>query len=128
MVDIVGARWASSCSAWNGITSSPVNLGRGMVTFSHGTFPVPAPATAELLRGVPVYQPEPGPDENPGELATPTGAAILTEVADEFGPMPLMTLERIGSGAGGSSPAVPTSCGCSPARMDRRALCRPRAA
>ena len=64
--------------------------------FSHGTLPVPAPATTKLLEGVPVFQ-----NEVEGELATPTGALLLTHLAKRFGPLPAMTLKRTGIGAGG---------------------------
>jgi len=74
---------------------SPLKLGGGMVTMEHGTFPVPAPATAALLKGVPVSA---GPVE--GELVTPTGAAIVTTMASSFGPLPPMTLVDVGYGAG----------------------------
>lgn len=77
------------------ITSSPIPTGSGTVTCAHGVLPVPAPATARLLRGIPVT----GGDEV-GELTTPTGAALLTTLSDDFGPMPAMTIEAVGSGAG----------------------------
>ena len=75
--------------------SSPLNVGGGTVTFSHGTYPVPGPATAELVRGVPVYS---GPVQK--ELLTPTGAAIVTTLADAYGPLPEIVVERVGYGAG----------------------------
>jgi uncharacterized protein (TIGR00299 family) protein len=96
IVDIVGAALGVDLLGLERITSSPVNLGNGTVTFSHGTFAVPAPATAELLKGAPVYQPQ----QETGELATPTGAAILRELVVEFGPMPAMRLAATGIGAG----------------------------
>jgi len=74
---------------------SPLRLGSGTVTMEHGTFPVPAPATAALVKGVPVSA---GPVE--GELVTPTGAAIVTTLAHAFGPLPPMTLLGVGYGAG----------------------------
>ena len=77
------------------IVVSPVAVGSGHVRCAHGMLPVPAPATANLLRGVPVY----GGGIN-GELCTPTGAALLTEFADSFGPLPEMTLEAVGCGLG----------------------------
>lgn len=77
------------------IVVSPVAVGSGHVRCAHGMLPVPAPATAYLLRGVPVY----GGGIN-GELCTPTGAALLTEFADSFGPLPEMTLEAVGCGLG----------------------------
>jgi len=78
------------------VYSSPLNLGSGTVTFSHGTFPVPAPATAEVVKGFPVYA-----SATPFELTTPTGAAIITTMANGFGPMPGMTVSSMGNGAGG---------------------------
>jgi hypothetical protein len=74
---------------------SPVNVGGGMVKCAHGTFPVPAPATADLLRGVPTYS-----AHVQKELATPTGAALLRALEPTFGPQPAMKVEQIGYGAG----------------------------
>lgn len=96
IVDIVGASLGLDLLGIERVVSSPVNLGRGTVKFSHGVLPVPAPATAELLKGVPVYQPA----EAVGELTTPTGAAILREYAETFGPLPLLRISAIGCGAG----------------------------
>jgi uncharacterized protein (TIGR00299 family) protein len=78
---------------------SAVALGFGHVQSEHGTLPVPPPAVAELLRGRPTFG---GP--GPGELCTPTGAALLTSQASEFGAQPLMTVDRVGSGAGSRDP------------------------
>jgi pyridinium-3,5-bisthiocarboxylic acid mononucleotide nickel chelatase len=75
--------------------SSPLNVGSGMVRCAHGTFPVPAPATARLLRGVPIYA---GPIAT--ELVTPTGALMVTEYAREYGGLPPMRVQAIGYGAG----------------------------
>jgi uncharacterized protein (TIGR00299 family) protein len=77
---------------------SPVNVGGGMVQCAHGTFPVPAPATADLLRGVPTYS-----AHVQKELATPTGAALLRTLEPTFGPQPAMKVEQIGYGAGAHS-------------------------
>ncbi len=74
---------------------SALPLGSGFVRCAHGRLPVPAPGALELLRGVPVYQ-----TDTRGELVTPTGAAIVKVLASGYGPMPRMTLERIGYGAG----------------------------
>lgn len=79
--------------------SSPVNVGGGMVVCAHGTFPVPAPATADLLRGMPTYS-----AHVQKELVTPTGAAILRVLDPTFGPQPAMTVEAIGYGAGTRNP------------------------
>lgn len=75
---------------------SPVNAGNGSVQCAHGILPIPAPATAEILKGIPFYK---DPDIK-SELTTPTGAALLAEFADEFGPMPVMTVEKTGIGTG----------------------------
>lgn len=77
------------------IIVSPVCVGSGTVKCAHGILPVPAPATAYLLQKVPTYS---GTIES--ELCTPTGAALLTQFADSFGPMPVMTVEKIGYGMG----------------------------
>ena len=77
------------------ITSSPVRVGYGHMRCAHGILPVPAPATANILRGVPTYA---GRIE--AELCTPTGAALLRHFASEFSDQPLMTVERIGYGMG----------------------------
>ena len=77
------------------IVVSPVHVGSGEVHCAHGVLPVPAPATARLLAGVPVYG-----SEVRGELCTPTGAALLKRFADAFGPLPAMTVERVGYGMG----------------------------
>ncbi len=75
---------------------SRLNVGSGFVEFSHGKFPVPAPATAEILKNIPVYA-----TDTQAELVTPTGAAIITEFAHAFGDLPGITPECIGYGAGG---------------------------
>jgi len=77
------------------VTSSPLPLGSGTVTISHGEIPVPVPATMKLLEGVPVYQS--GVEQ---ELVTPTGAAILTHYASSYAGFPAMTVEAVGYGAG----------------------------
>ncbi|MGX8706835.1 MAG: nickel pincer cofactor biosynthesis protein LarC, partial [bacterium] len=74
---------------------SPVHVGFGEVRCAHGILPVPAPATALLLEGVPIYG-----GKIRGELCTPTGAALLKHFADSFGPMPVMAVEKIGIGMG----------------------------
>lgn len=80
--------------------SSPLNVGGGMVDCAHGRFPVPAPATAELLRGMPTYS-----AHIEKELLTPTGAALLGAIEPTFGPQPSMRVDRIGYGAGTRNPA-----------------------
>lgn len=96
IVDIVGAAVALDMMGLRKVLSSPLNLGSGLVKFSHGTFTVPAPATAELIRGIPAYA-----SGIKAELTTPTGAAIITTLAGGFGPMPEMVAEATGYGAGG---------------------------
>ena len=97
IIDIVGSAIAIDLMGVERIVSSPLNLGSGMVRFSHGTFPVPAPATAEVIksRAVPVFS-----SDIKAELTTPTGAAIITTLADGFGPMPQMNVQSTGWGAG----------------------------
>ena len=95
IVDIVGAVFALDWLGASHIVSSPVNVGSGFVNCAHGTFPVPAPATARLLEGVPVYA---GVVQT--ELTTPTGALLITSYAKSFGPLPMMRIDRIGYGAG----------------------------
>ena len=96
IVDIAGAAIALDMMGIERVLSSPLNLGSGVVRFSHGTFPVPAPATAELIKGFPAYA-----SDVQAELTTPTGAAIVTTLADGFGPMPRMEVKSVGYGAGG---------------------------
>src|SRR5581483_2952591 len=80
--------------------ASPLNVGGGMIDCAHGRFPVPAPATAELLRGMPTYS-----AQIEKELLTPTGAALLRVLEPTFGPQPGMLVDRIGYGAGTRNPA-----------------------
>jgi uncharacterized protein (TIGR00299 family) protein len=94
IVDLVGAAAAIEYLAPERLTCGPVNLGSGRVRMAHGEVAIPAPATAELLRGVPVFG---GPG---GELTTPTGAVILAELVDEFLELPAMVLEGVGYGLG----------------------------
>lgn len=95
IIDIVGAAWAVERLGIERVVCSPLPLGSGTIKCDHGILPVPAPATALLLKGVPVAA-----TDEPGELTTPTGAAILTELADSFGTMPAMTIRQVGLGAG----------------------------
>ena len=98
IVDITGACIGFDWLGADRIFASPVNVGSGTVKCSHGTLPVPAPATAALLKDVPVFS------SFEGELTTPTGALLLTEFAASFGPMPLMKVKSIGYGAGSADP------------------------
>ena len=93
--DIVGACAAFDQLDIDAVYSSPLNVGSGTVKTEHGVLPVPAPATAELLKGRPVYSRGPSV-----ELTTPTGAAIATTLAVEFGAMPAMRICATGYGAG----------------------------
>lgn len=96
IVDVVGSVWGLQWLGIDKVISSPIDTGSGHVEMSHGIFPVPAPVTAELLKGVPVYS-----SGIERELTTPTGAAIITAVASSFQSMPEMRLSAIGYGAGG---------------------------
>ena len=95
IIDIVGAVFALEWFKPDRIVVSPMNVGGGMVKSAHGVFPVPAPATVTLVKNAPIYS-----SGIQSELLTPTGALILTEYASEFGPVPAMTIERVGYGAG----------------------------
>jgi len=95
IVDIVGSVWGLQQMGTDEIHVSKVNVGAGFVKCEHGVLPVPAPATLSLMKGKPIYSS--GVEK---ELLTPTGAAILTSLGSEFGPMPLMRVEKIGYGAG----------------------------
>ncbi len=95
IVDIVAASAGIhhlNVGAWY---CSPINVGGGTVACAHGTFPVPAPATADLLRGLPTYS-----AHILKELVTPTGAALLRAIDPTFGPQPAMQVDKIGYGAG----------------------------
>jgi uncharacterized protein (TIGR00299 family) protein len=95
IVDIVGAAAGFEQLGVEEIFCSQLNVGGGRVDTQHGNLPVPAPATAELLRGAPTYS-----NGIQRELVTPTGAAIVATVAAQFGPQPAMTVAAIGLGAG----------------------------
>ena len=95
VADVVGVCYALYLLQPDQILSSPVHVGSGTVRCAHGIMPVPAPATANLLSGVPIYG-----GTVRGELCTPTGAALLTHFAQSFGPMPVMTAQAVGVGIG----------------------------
>ena len=95
MVDIVCAVVGAEALGVDEIICSPLNVGGGTVKCSHGTFPVPAPATVELLADAPVYS-----SGLQAELVTPTGAAIVKTLASRFGAFPEMSIEKAGYGAG----------------------------
>jgi len=94
IVDLVGAAAAVEYLAPERITCGPVNVGSGRVKMAHGEVPIPAPATAELLKGIPIFG---GPG---GELTTPTGAVLLAELVTEYVDLPAMILEGTGYGLG----------------------------
>lgn len=94
IIDIVGAAIALEAIGPDMVVCSPLPLGSGWTNTMHGRLPIPAPATLEILRGAPVA---PSPVEF--ELTTPTGAAVM-KAAASFGPMPAMTIEKVGYGAG----------------------------
>ncbi len=95
LVDILGCLLAIDYLRIERLLVSPINVGGGVVKTQHGTLPVPAPATAELLKGLPIYS-----TNSNAELTTPTGAAIIKEECTPIDHFPMMTLEAIGCGAG----------------------------
>jgi pyridinium-3,5-bisthiocarboxylic acid mononucleotide nickel chelatase len=95
IVDITCAAVGAEALAVDSFVCSPLNVGGGMVKCAHGTFPIPAPATLEILRNAPIYS-----GEIQKELVTPTGAAIVSVLASRFGNFPRMKPEKIGYGAG----------------------------
>ncbi|MBL9123441.1 MAG: nickel pincer cofactor biosynthesis protein LarC [Planctomycetaceae bacterium] len=95
IADIVGAAIGWDLLGVERIECSPIPTGRGTIEIAHGKCTIPAPATGELLKGIPL-----APSEIECELTTPTGAAIVATLAHGFGPLPAMTVERIGYGAG----------------------------
>lgn len=99
IVDIVAAAAGIHALAIDQWFCSPLNIGGGTVDCAHGRFPVPAPATADLLRGLPTYSADPQM-----ELVTPTGAALIRTLAPTFSKQPAMRVQNIGYGAGGRDP------------------------
>src|SRR5580765_5479650 len=95
IVDVVGAAICFEMLAIERFVCSPIHVGSGTVEMAHGRFPVPPPAVTELLKGVPFYS-----TDLKGELLTPTGAAIITTVCNDYGPIPQMRVEYTGYGAG----------------------------
>ena len=103
IIDIAGIAFAMEWVGADRIVCSPLNVGGGMVKSAHGVFPVPAPATLSLLGNAPIYS---GAVQK--ELVTPTGALIATTYAAAFGPLPPMSIESVGYGAGDrDDPATP---------------------
>ena len=95
IIDVVGAAICFDLLGIERFVCSPLHVGSGTIDMDHGTFPVPPPAVAELLKQAPIYG-----TAIKGELVTPTGAAIITTVCDEYGPLPQMDLLKTGYGAG----------------------------
>lgn len=102
IVDIVSAAAGLHYLGLDRVVVSPIHVGSGFVKTAHGLYPVPAPATAYLLEGAPVYS-----TRVRGELITPTGAAILAEAAAEFGPLPALRVSQVGYGAGTRDREIP---------------------
>jgi hypothetical protein len=99
VVDVVGTVMGCHLLGIEGVYVSAINVGSGTIVAEHGTLPVPGPATANLLKGLPVYAA--GPSH---ELTTPTGAGLMATLAKGVGPMPAMTLSSMGYGAGTFDP------------------------
>lgn len=102
IVDIVGSVLALHLLGVEKVVCSPLPTGRGFIRVAHGVMPLPAPATMELLRGLPTV-----PSEIEAELVTPTGAALMATLATQWGPMPPMRVSAIGYGAGKKEFAIP---------------------
>ena len=103
VVDILGSCIALERLGADEVVCSDLPMGHGTIRCEHGELPLPAPAVAAMLGGVPVR-----PVDVAGETVTPTGAALVTTLADRFGPMPSMTVEAVGVGAGSRDyPALP---------------------
>ncbi len=95
IVDVVGACIGFELLGVEKFMASPLHVGSGTVEMAHGRFPVPPPAVVELLRDAPIYA-----TDIKGELMTPTGAAIISSVCEDFGPLPALRVARTGYGAG----------------------------
>ena len=103
IIDIAGAVFGLEWLGADRIVASPLNVGSGTVACEHGIMPVPAPATARLVADVPVYS-----TGTQAELLTPTGALLITDYAESYGPMPAMRIRQLGYGAGDRDlPGVP---------------------
>jgi uncharacterized protein (TIGR00299 family) protein len=115
IIDIVGAVHGLEWFGADRVVSSPLNVGGGTVKSAHGTIPVPAPATVKLLEGAPIYS-----GEVQKELVTPTGALIVSSYASSFGPVPAMSVEHVGYGAGDNDfPSTPNVLRLLVGREDR---------
>ena len=95
IIDIAGAVFGLERVGADRIVSSPLNVGSGTVRCAHGVLPVPAPATTRLVAGVPVYS-----SGVEAELLTPTGALLVTDYAEQYGPLPALRVRQVGYGAG----------------------------
>jgi len=102
IIDVVGAIVGLKILGIEAAYSSRIHVGTGFLTCRHGTLPVPAPATLEMLRGIPIHS-----TGIEAELTTPTGACLLKTLCHDFGTMPGMTVERIGYGAGSRDLEIP---------------------
>ncbi|MGC9063361.1 MAG: nickel pincer cofactor biosynthesis protein LarC, partial [bacterium] len=102
IIDVVGSVLGLKLLGIERVYSSPLPLGEGFIETAHGRLPVPAPATVELLKGVPVYS-----NGIKGELVTPTGAGIISTLTYRFGEIPFITVERIGYGVGKKDFPIP---------------------
>ncbi len=94
IIDVVGAIAGLKILGIKKVFASKINVGKGFVKTMHGLLPIPAPATAELLKGIPIFS-----GDREAELVTPTGALLLSEFVDEF-TMPQIKIDKIGYGAG----------------------------
>src|SRR6266480_650608 len=99
IIDVCGAAIGFELLGIEKYICSPLRVGKGMIEMAHGRFPIPPPAVAELLKGKPIYA-----GDIEGEFVTPTGAAIISTVCEEFGPMPSMRIDANGYGAGARDP------------------------
>lgn len=118
IVDIVGTMIGLEKLGIRRFYAGPVNVGHGTVKTEHGLFPIPAPATAALLREAPTYA-----NQIEGELTTPTGAALLATLVETFGPQPRMRTARIGYGAGTRTyPAFPNALRVMIGELDTTAM------
>jgi len=99
IIDIVGAVICFELLSIEKFVSSPLRVGSGSIQAAHGTLPIPAPGTAEILRGIPLYA-----GEREGEFVTPTGAAIIASLCENFGALPSLEIDTIGYGAGTRNP------------------------
>ncbi len=104
IADVVGACALIERLSPDRIEASPLRTGHGYVQCAHGSLPIPAPATAIILKGIPTYA-----GDIEGEFTTPTGAAIVKHFAEEYGPRPRMSVDGIGCGLGGRETEIPNA-------------------